>query len=115
MNKRIDTILDFVLILSTSIFFPKPSLHGCEFSSFSSGSKVRARREMPTSGPGGVSAEKKPLSVAPFPRGKGCRIRFGPLLKMLPMERRKTMLRLCVVSPVPRTIFHSPASIPAVV
>lgn len=31
---------------------------GCEFSSFSSGSKVRARREMPTSGPGGVSATK---------------------------------------------------------
>lgn len=58
MNKRIDTILDFVLILSSSIFFPKPSLHGCEFSSFSSGSKVRVRREMPTSGPGGVSATK---------------------------------------------------------
>ena len=31
---------------------------GCEFSSFSSGSKVRSRREMPTSGPGGVSATK---------------------------------------------------------
>ena len=61
---------------------------------------------MPTSGPGGVSAEKKPLSVEPFPRGKGCRIRSGPLLKMLPMERRKTMLRLGVVSPVPRPIFH---------
>lgn len=42
----------------------------CEFSSFSSGSKVRARCEMPTSGPDGVSAEKKPLSVEPFPAEK---------------------------------------------
>ena len=70
MNKRIDTILDFDLILSTSIFFPKPSLHGCEFSSFSSGSKVRARREMPTSGPGGVSAEKSLFRWRPFPAEK---------------------------------------------
>ena len=58
MNKRIDTILDFVLILSSSIFFPKPPLHGCEFSSFSSGSKVRVRREMPTSGPVGFPQRK---------------------------------------------------------
>lgn len=78
---------------------------GCEFSSFSSGSKVRARCEMPTSGPGGVSAGKSLFRWRPFPRGKGCRIRSGPLLKMLPMERRKTMLRLCVVSPVPRPSF----------
>lgn len=70
MNKRIDTILDFVLILSSSIFFPKPSLHGCEFSSFSSGSKVRARREMPTSGPGGVSAAKSRSWWSPFPAEK---------------------------------------------
>ena len=56
---------------------------------------------------------ERPLPVEPFPRGKGCRIRSGPLLKMLPMERRKTMLRLCVVSPVPRLIFRPPSSIPA--
>lgn len=68
---------------------------------------------MPTSGPRGVSAGKKPLSVEPFPRGKGCRIRSGPLLKMLPMERRKTMLRLGVVSLVPWPIFRPPSSIPA--
>ena len=70
MNKRIDTILDFVLILNSSIFFPKPPLHGCEFSSFSSGSKVRVRREMPTSGPGGVSAEKSLFRRSPFPAEK---------------------------------------------
>lgn len=70
MNKRIDTILDFVLILSSSIFFPKPPLHGCEFSSFSSGSKVRARSEMPTSGPGGISAAKGLFGRSPFPTEK---------------------------------------------
>lgn len=66
MNKRIDTILDFVLILSSSIFFPKPPLHGCEFSSFSSGSKVRTWSEMPTSGSGGVSATKGLFRRSPF-------------------------------------------------
>ena len=73
---------------------------------FHPAAKVRARREMPTSSPGGGFRREKPLSVEPFPRGKSCRIRSGPLLKMLPMERRKTMLRLGVVSPVPRPIFH---------
>ena len=43
---------------------------GCEFSSFSSGSKVRARSEMPTSGPGGVSAEKSLFRWSPFPAEK---------------------------------------------
>ena len=42
----------------------------CEFSSFSSGSKVRARREMPTSGPGGVSAGEGLFRWSPFPAEK---------------------------------------------
>lgn len=42
----------------------------CEFSSFSSGSKVRARREMPTSGPGGISAAKGLFGRSPFPAEK---------------------------------------------
>lgn len=43
---------------------------GCEFSSFSSGSKVRARSEMPTSGPGGVSAGEGLFRWSPFPAEK---------------------------------------------
>ena len=46
------------------------TMGGCEFSFFSSGSKVRARREMPTSGPGGVSAGKSLFRQSPFPAEK---------------------------------------------
>ena len=41
---------------------------GCEFSSFSSGSKVRARREMPTSGPVGFPQRKASFGGALSPR-----------------------------------------------
>lgn len=44
---------------------------------------------------GGAISPRKRLSYS-----------LRPLLKMLPMERRKTMLRLCVEAPVSRSIFH---------
>ena len=58
--------------------------------SFSSGSKVMGRSEMPTSCPEGFSRGEASAD-GDAPREKGCRIRSGPFGKMLPMKRRKIM------------------------